>query len=496
MSEHESNFPPRPARVEGEPPHSTAEPSVDERSGSATPSPQSSEVPQPAAASSSADTSPYRSAPEATGTTPMPPGSAASPYPSAPAPTARYPHPGTPGYPGPAQGQSPDAGQTRPLWSGQAPAGPPHPGPVPQPAPHLGGPSPYGWPVQPTAATNPGRVGKFLAAGAAALVLMLGSGIAGGVIALTVDDRPSAGPTYHAAPIIDSADLPGIAEAVRDSVVSINTGNGEGSGVVLTEDGYILTNNHVVAGAPGGQVRVIFASGKSADGRIVGTDPRTDLAVVRANGVSDLSPATFGDSDAIRVGDSVLALGSPLGLQGSVTAGIISAKDRAIRAGDRGRPGATISGLLQTDAPINPGNSGGALVNTRGEVIGINTAIATAGDGGGNIGVGFAIPSNKAKAVAEKLMKGEKVSHPTLGVQITPAEGGGALVAAVVPGSPAERAGLRQGDVIIRFGDREINDDAGLVAAVQARKVGDRVEVTFLRNGVENRATVTLAEAS
>jgi putative serine protease PepD len=200
----------------------------------------------------------------------------------------------------------------------------------------------------------------------------------------------------------------------------------------------------------------------------------------------------------MRVGDTVLALGSPLGLQGSVTSGIISALDRTIQAGEgSSRTGASsISGLLQTDAPINPGNSGGALVNTRGEVIGINTAIATAGQSSGNIGVGFAIPSNKAKQVADALQKGQKISHPFLGVSVTQAPDGGAVVSAVTPDSPADKAGLREGDVITAFGGKAIADSDALVAAVQSGKVGDRVEVTYQRNGTENKATVTLAEAS
>jgi len=279
-------------------------------------------------------------------------------------------------------------------------------------------------------------------------------------------------------------------------VVSIQAGTAGGSGVVLSEDGYILTNNHVVAGA--NRLVVTFSDGKRARASIVGTDARTDLAVIKAQGVSGLQPATFGDSDAVRVGDTVLALGSPLGLDGSVTAGIVSALERTIRASDGRSPlrGATISGVIQTDAAINPGNSGGALVNLNGEVIGINTAIATSGGGTGNIGVGFAIPGNKAKQVAEQLRKGERVKHAYLGVSVTPAEGGGAEVAAVEEGSPAAEAGLRPGDVIIKMGQNVITDSDDLVAAVQSRNVGDRVEITYRRGGSEHTTTVTLAEAS
>ncbi|MEU4716267.1 trypsin-like peptidase domain-containing protein [Micromonospora purpureochromogenes] len=405
------------------------------------------------------------------------------PYPSA----GQYPAAGyQPGQPGPQSG-----------WTAGYPGAQGPGGPVP--------PQHGGQPVPPWAAgPRPSKVAKFVGAGVAVFALMLGSGVAGGALALAVDgDSGGITRTYSAAPVINSADLPKIAAAVQDSVVSIITDNGEGSGVVLSADGFVLTNNHVVASASADTVRVVFADGKTAQAKIVGTDPKTDLAVVKASGVSDLKAAKFGDSDGMQVGDQVLALGSPLGLQGSVTAGILSARDRTIQAGENGQQqnpqqgASSISGLLQTDAPINPGNSGGALVNTRGEVIGINTAIATAGQGSsGNIGVGFAIPSNKAKDVAEKLQRGEKVSHPSLGVSVNAAEDGGALVAAVVPGSAAEKAGIQRGDVITRFGDKVVNDSNDLVGAVQAGKVGDRVEVTYKRNGAEAKATVTLAETS
>jgi putative serine protease PepD len=214
----------------------------------------------------------------------------------------------------------------------------------------------------------------------------------------------------------------------------------------------------------------------------------------------------------MQVGDTVLALGSPLGLEGSVTAGIISAKDRTIQSSDEQTPqspfgnspfgqqqqqsgSSTISGLLQTDAAINPGNSGGALVNTNGQVIGINTAIATSGSGSGNIGLGFAIPSNKARQVAQDLMAGRKVSHPALGVSVTEAEGGGALVSNVMAGSAAAKAGLQQGDVITSVNGKPINDSDDLVGIVQSASVGDKVTIVFTRNGIEKTVTATLAEA-
>jgi putative serine protease PepD len=293
--------------------------------------------------------------------------------------------------------------------------------------------------------------------------------------------------------VVDRSTLSAVAEATQPSVVSIATGSGEGSGVVLSKDGYILTNNHVVESARSDSVTVTLSDGKKVKAKVVGTDPKTDLGVVKAEATTDLVPAKFANSDQVKVGDTVLAIGSPLGLQGSVTSGIISAKDRTIRAG---QSSSSLSGLLQTDAPINPGNSGGALVNTNGEVIGINTAIATSGSGEGNIGVGFAIPSNKAKQVAEQLINGQKVSHPYLGVSVEPADDGGARIASIAPNSPAAGAGLKEGDVINKFGDRVINDSDDLVSAVQSSTVGEKVTVEFHRNGEKQTATVTLGEAS
>ncbi|MDG4804931.1 trypsin-like peptidase domain-containing protein [Micromonospora sp. WMMD980] len=507
MTDHETEPQRSPAPADAEPSHHTAElPRVQSGTSDSTPAAASVPADSPAAGTTPpADTpaSPYAPAS----------GAPAGPY-GPPAATPASPY--APQYPGSGQPQQPHPwyGGQQHGWAQQGGTGYSQPsgGPVPtyqaqpghqpyqqhqhhqagQPVPPWGQPQP----------ARPSRAGKFIGAGALALALMLGSGVAGGALALAFDGGGGPARTYSAAPVINSADLPKIAASVQDSIVTIMTDSGEGSGVILSADGFVLTNNHVVASASGDTVKVVFADGKTAPAKIVGTDPKTDLAVVKASGVSGLKAAKFGDSDGMQVGDQVLALGSPLGLQGSVTAGILSARDRTISAGEGGQQqspqgASSISGLLQTDAPINPGNSGGALVNTRGEVIGINTAIATAGQGSnGNIGVGFAIPSNKAKDVAEKLQRGEKISHPSLGVSVNAAEDGGALVAAVTPGSAAEKAGIQRGDVITKFGDKPINDSNDLVGAVQAGKVGDRVEVQFKRNGSDEKATVTLAETS
>ncbi|MEV4271804.1 S1C family serine protease [Micromonospora aurantiaca (nom. illeg.)] len=504
MTDHETDPQRSPAPADAEPSHHTAElPRLESGTSDSSSTPAAASVPADSPAAGTSTPAGHTNPAESAGNT-----APAGPYPPQPATPSAPPYPAS-GQPHPWYAQQHQQGG----WNQQTAAGYPstqHGGPVPsyQAQPYQtqqgyqsyqpGQPMPQWGPPQPA---RPSRAGKFVGAGALALVLMLGSGAAGGALALALDgDGPTR--TYSAAPVINSADLPKIAASVQDSIVTIMTNSGEGSGVILSADGFVLTNNHVVAGAGGDTVRVVFADGKSASAKIVGTDPKTDLAVVQASGVSNLKAAKFGDSDAMQVGDQVLALGSPLGLQGSVTAGILSARDRTIQAGEGGQQNpqqgaSSISGLLQTDAPINPGNSGGALVNTRGEVIGINTAIATAGQGStGNIGVGFAIPSNKAKNVAEKLQRGEKISHPSLGVSVNGAEDGGALVAAVTPGSPAEKAGIQRGDVITKFGDKVINDSNDLVGAVQAGKVGDRVEVQYKRNGSTENATVTLAETS
>ncbi|MEE6257161.1 S1C family serine protease [Plantactinospora sonchi] len=563
MSEFETDPQRRPADADRELSHPTAELPRDDRGQTAElprdDRAQTAELPRddrgqsdagaatPGTSSAATDSGSTAQAPPAAGTVPGTPYGGTTPAYGATTPASGQPYgtsapasgpayggvtpaSGQPYGPGPygaapASGQPytlPPTGQPASPW--QAPHGAPqhqHPGwaghhPTGHPGPHGPGGGmpphqPYGGPVPPPwgppGGTNPtpGRLGKLVAVGATALALMVGSGLAGGAIALALDDSGGVTKTYSAAPVINSADLPKIAAQVQNSVVSISTSNAEGSGVVMSADGYVLTNNHVVASATGNQVQVFFADGTKATAEIVGTDPKTDLAVIKAQGVSGLSAAKFGDSDAMQVGDTVLALGSPLGLQGSVTAGIISARERTIQAGgdEQGSPferpqqgGGSISGLLQTDAPINPGNSGGALINTNAEVIGINTAIATAGQGTGNIGVGFAIPSNKAKAVAEALQRGEKVSHPSLGVSVNTAENGGALVGGVVAGSAADKAGIQQGDVITQFGDKKINDSNDLVAAVQAGKVGDQVQVTYTRNGAQTTATVTLTETS
>jgi putative serine protease PepD len=408
-------------------------------------------------------------------------------------PTAQYPsYPQTAPYPqaAPPFGPSPS----------QYPAASPYPGASPyqqpgqygQPSPASGGPAGPD-PVRRTGAGRPGR-GLFIAV--AAVVLALSSGLVGGLVAHRIDRTAASAPvTYTAAPTVNRSSLADVAAAAQPTVVDINTGQGEGSGVIYSAEGVIITNNHVIANATANTVNVTFNNGKTSQARIVATDPAGDIAVIKAEGVSGLTPAKFGNSDSMRVGDTVLAIGSPLGLQGSVTEGIISSLHRTITEGDQaGGSAHSIADALQTDAAINPGNSGGALVNLSGEVIGINTAIATSGQNAGNIGVGFAIPSNKAKAAADQLIAGGKVSHPYLGVRLTDSAGG-ALIAEVVPGGPAEKAGIQRGDVVTKAGTRAIANSNALVAAVQAGKAGEQLQLTIQRNGSEQQVTVTLGEA-
>ncbi|MEO3875763.1 trypsin-like peptidase domain-containing protein [Nonomuraea sp. B12E4] len=363
----------------------------------------------------------------------------------------------------------------------------------------------------PPAPPKPARftAGQKVLAGLALAAMAIGGGVVGAAVATSFQPRPvvtasAPSPAFKAAS--DQLTVAEVAAKVQPSVVMIQGQTGEGSGVVLSQDGLILTNNHVVEGAEqgGGQMTVKFSDGKTAKATAVGTDPATDLAVIRAEGVSGLSQATLGDSDALKVGDAVLAIGSPLGLDGSVTAGIVSALDRTLTTGPEQRQqippgwgqeqqpsGTTIGGAIQTDASINPGNSGGALVNAAGELVGINTAIASEAAGGG---VGFAIPVNTAKQVSEQLISTGKVTHAFLGVSVTDATGDvpGALIGQITAGSPAEKAGLRQGDLITRIGDTPVDGGDTVVGQVRGFKPGQQVKITYMRDGKTNEVTVTL----
>jgi putative serine protease PepD len=324
-----------------------------------------------------------------------------------------------------------------------------------------------------------------------------------------------------------------IAKAVLPSVVSVNvTGANEsdtGSGVVLQSDGYILTNNHVVAAAAGGgTVSATFNDGTTATAKIVGTDSLDDLAVIKV-ARTNLTPAVLGDSSAIQVGDPVLAVGSPLGLTGTVTAGIVSALNRPVETQDEsqqqqsdpfgfglgsgGSSGSTqptqptqptVIDAIQTDAAINPGNSGGALVDAAGQVIGINSAIASLGSDGlgdtqsGNIGVGFAIPIDQAKTIATELINTGHATHPLLGVTLTDATSSNgadqALVHSVTAGGPASKAGLKAGDVITAIDGQQTAGSDAVIAAIRTHQPGEQISVTYQRSGTTKTVRVTLSD--
>ncbi|MEV3989294.1 trypsin-like peptidase domain-containing protein [Streptomyces sp. NPDC049837] len=311
----------------------------------------------------------------------------------------------------------------------------------------------------------------------------------------------------------------GIAASALPGVVTLHvSGGGEqgtGTGFVLDEQGHILTNHHVVDPAgTSGDITVTFSGGETAAAELVGKDSGYDLAVVQVKGVSNLKPLPLGNSDNVRVGDPVVAIGAPFDLQNTVTSGIISAKERPITAGGEKGDGSDISYVdaLQTDAPINPGNSGGPLLDSKARVIGINSAIRAADsgsglDGGqaGSIGLGFAIPVNQGKRVAEELINTGKANHPVIGVSLDMKyTGDGARVgekaqdggASVIPGGPAAKAGIRPGDVITKVDGQRVHSGEELIVKIRAHRPGDRLELTLERGGKEQTKTLTLGSSA
>ena len=372
-------------------------------------------------------------------------------------------------------------------------------------------PYPYsGQHAQARSKSGVGLLGVIVVATVVSLVVGTFAGLAGYVIGRAVD---SSTPTTAAAPApqpstIASDPLPpdaipeSVAEmvaAVLPGVVSIaienNGDQGSGSGFVIRPDGYILTNNHVAApAADGGTLTVFFEDGESVEAEIVGRNSAYDLAVLKVD-AQDLPVVRLGDSDQVTVGDVAIAIGAPLGLEGTVTAGIISSLDRAVTAGGQGEM--AYINALQTDAAINPGNSGGPLLNSSGQVIGVNSAIATLAPSftgeAGSIGLGFAIPVNSARRIAEEIIATGDSKTPIIGVTLdTTYTDGGSRISEVNPGGPAEAAGLRNGDIITALADRETNDSTELVVAIRDFAPGDTVSVTFLRGGQSRTVDLVL----
>ncbi|WP_329306377.1 trypsin-like peptidase domain-containing protein [Streptomyces sp. NBC_01260] len=442
----------------------------------------------------------------------------------APAPPAAFPPP----LPQQPQGRP----QHQPQQAAQ-PQQPQHSQPHPQPpSPQWLQYDPWGAPRQPLI-THPGpplgtdggrrknRRGSVLV-GALLLALVAG-GIGGGMgayiernggltqVELPQDERNGGG----RAP--DS--VAGIAASALPSVVTLHvsgsTESGTGTGFVLDNKGHILTNNHVVAPAgSSGEITVTFSGGETANAEVVGKDSGYDLAVVKVSGVSGLKPLPLGNSDNVQVGDPVVAIGAPFDLSNTVTSGIISAKDRPITAGGEKGDGSDISYVdaLQTDAPINPGNSGGPLVDTDAHVIGINSAIRAADSGStteggqaGSIGLGFAIPINQGKRVAEELINTGKATHPVIGVTLDMKyTGDGAKVgekgadgkSSVTPDGPGAKAGIEPGDIITEVDGARVHSGEELIVKIRSHRPGDRLDLRLTRGGKDLTMTLTLGSAT
>jgi putative serine protease PepD len=355
----------------------------------------------------------------------------------------------------------------------------------------------------PPSARRGDRSGRIRMLALAASVAALGLAIAALVVTLNHDDSPAAG---AASTSTSGCSIPTIAERELPSVVTISVngigGSGTGSGEVIDGSGHVLTNNHVIASAAsGGNITVIFSDGSSQTARLVGRDPQTDLAVLQVPRTSGLRPIRFGSSHDIRVGQSVVALGAPLGLSSTVTAGIVSARDRSINVPADNGGTALLVAAIQTDAAINPGNSGGALVDCAGKLIGVPTAGATVptengGSSAGSIGLGFAIPSDFAHSIANELIANGRVTHGFLGLSVdtvgSGAEGAGLLVVATAPGGPAVDAGLQVGDVITKIDGQPATSAEQLLELTLTRKPGDTITLTYQRQGSEQTTRLTL----
>ena len=345
------------------------------------------------------------------------------------------------------------------------------------------------------------------------LASLLAGGVGGVLGTQWLDDRRPSDAQLPLAPVsagdIEPTGVAAIAQAVLPSVVAIEvrtaTGSGTGSGFVLRDDGYLLTNNHVVdAAADGGEIVVVFADGSEEDAELVGRTSEYDLAVIKVDR-EGLTPLVLGNSDEVVVGEPVVAIGAPLGLASTVTTGIVSALNRPVTAGDPQAP--AFINAIQTDAAINPGNSGGPLVNIRGEVIGINSAIAQAPgatqQSAGSIGLGFAIPSEQARRTAEQLIETGHATYPVIGALLDVRYvGEGVQVSAeaqdgtppLTPDGPADRAGIEPGDVILAIDGRPVTAADELIVAIRAKAPGDAVVLTVRDGDGEREVRVVLDE--
>jgi len=386
-----------------------------------------------------------------------------------------------------------------------------------QPYPQTGF-GPPGYPSGPGRDDRRGPVPGWLwpvVAGLALMVGLLGGTLGGVAVSRSLNDGtvdvPILDPDQAApAPLDpDNGSIASVAEELLPSTVQIlarggsdgeQGGGSTGSGFVLDREGHVITNNHVVADATEtGAISVVDHQGRAHDATIVGRSPVYDIAVLQVDGVEELSPAALGSSRSMRVGQSVVAIGSPLGLSSTVTSGIVSALDRPVTTGSNGADAeSSFINAVQTDAAINPGNSGGPLVNMRGQVVGVNSAIATTGGGllggdAGNIGVGFAIPMEQVRVTAAQILRTGEARYPVIGASVDtrPAQGG-AEVVRVPSGTPASRAGLRQGDVVVAVDGKPVTDGIGLIVAIRSHQPGETITLTVERGGSREEVDIRL----
>ncbi|MCA0156677.1 trypsin-like peptidase domain-containing protein [Tsukamurella sp. M9C] len=401
-------------------------------------------------------------------------------------PAGQYGQPSQPG----AQSQASQPGQ--PAAQGQYRPTQQYSGAYPAPG---GAPSGYPGPgVLPAVTTTPARgpgMGALVAMGVAiALIASLLSVTGAYLVWGGNDSSPTVTVSGGDAPPVVKGSVQDVAQGVLPAVVSIDnqagTSESSGSGVVISADGKIVTNNHVIAG--NGKLTVSFSDGSVSNAAVVGADPITDLAVIQTD-KRDLKPLTFADSGKLTVGQEVVAVGAPLGLAGTVTSGIVSALNRPVATSGKDSDQATVINSVQTDAAINPGNSGGALVDMTGRLVGINSSIATLGGSrltgqqGGSIGLGFAIPSNQVQRISKELMESGSATHAAVGVTVDPRASvsrPGALVAEVSSTGAFGRAGIPKGALVTKIDQLQISDGYGLIGAVRAYPPGATVTVTYL----------------
>lgn len=408
-----------------------------------------------------------------------------------------------------------------------APSGTPQAAQVPPPPAPPASPQPASGPehtaVLPTYAGQPfgtpakeaqrSRVAGWVWPSVAALALVAGlvGGAIGGAAYDNLDSSSGNGGLGSVsietkAPLpADNGSIAAVAEKVLPSTVQIiaDTESEErgatGSGFVLDREGHVVTNNHVIEGAdhPGGRVTVVTSAGRRFQAEIVGRTDAYDLAVLKVDGLEGVTPASLGTSNDLRVGEGVVAIGSPLGLANTVTTGIVSALNRPVSTSGDSDDTTSFINAVQTDAAVNPGNSGGPLVDLRGRVVGVNSAIATVAGAstgqGGNIGVAFAIPVEQVRVTVDQILREGEASYPVIGASVSSGpEEDGARVEDVTPGSPAARAGLEKGDVITEINGQAVTDNASLIVAIRAQMPGDTVELTVMNGKKERTVKVRL----